>query len=180
MICKITSESIKKENTFSKLYLRFKRPIFNYVRTRTREDEVAEELTQEVFLKVYRFSDSYRDGFAFTTWLWTIARNTVSDYLRGTRHTPTDSEIQGSQYAGLPDEIPCLKTNAEAMLLKKDQRKSFFSRVRSLPRLQKRVLWLRSVHQLSYAEISKKLNISLSAVKNLAYRGKAALVAASV
>jgi RNA polymerase sigma-70 factor (ECF subfamily) len=159
------------EEAFSKLYRRFQRPVLKYVRSKIRDDEVAMEVTQEVFLKVFRFKDRYQEGYAFSTWLWTIARNAVTDHLRS-----EGSQVHHGQNEDLPpDEIPSPHKNAEALILKKDQRRTFLKKARSLTRLQKRVLWMRVIRQLSYEEISRKLGLSLSAVKNLAYRGRMTL-----
>ena len=84
----IWSES---HEAFSKVYQRFSKPLLHYIRSRISDPEVAEELTQEVFLKAYRFRDSYQERYALSTWLWTIARNTISDHLRGAK--PEDSGL---------------------------------------------------------------------------------------
>ena len=60
-------------------------------------------------------------------------------------------------------------------MIRKDERRNMLKLMRSLTRMQKRVLWLRIIHQLSYEEISRNLGMSLSAVKNLAYRAKLSL-----
>jgi DNA-directed RNA polymerase specialized sigma24 family protein len=61
------------------------------------------------------------------------------------------------------------------MAIRKDERRNYIKMMRSLTRMQKRVLWMRVIHQLSYEEISRKLGMSLSAVKNLAYRARISL-----
>lgn len=153
-------------DAFAKVYRKFSSPLRQYVRSKISDPEVAEELTQEVFLKAYRFRDSYQERYAVSTWLWTIARNTVTDHLRGLKPEGTDH---------LTEELPCARPCAESVVIRKDDRKTYLRMLRSLTRMQKRVIWMRVIHQLSYEEISKRLNMSLSAVKNLAYRGKLSL-----
>lgn len=167
------------DETFTFLYKRFYKPIAHYIRSRIHNPEVAEEITQEVFLKVHRFQDSFQEGHAFSTWLWTIAKNTVFDYLRG---------LKGNNKAAGPDftqdtsveleQLPCLRICAETRLIRRDQRRKLLKVFKVLTRLQKRVLWMRVIHQLSYQDISKQLQLSLASVKNLAYRAKITLVEA--
>jgi RNA polymerase sigma factor (sigma-70 family) len=88
--------------------------------------------------------------------------------LRGVRHENTDVPHE---------EVPCLRPCAESRIIRKDDRRTYLKMLRSLTRMQKRVIWMRVIHQLSYEEISKKLDMSLSAVKNLAYRAKRTLTA---
>lgn len=162
------------DSAFSSIYSRFKKPIFQYVANRITDIQVAEELTQEVFLKVYRFHESYDKQYAFSTWLWSIARNTVYDALRKTkiRESELGECVEAPERL---DEIPCRRSNAEALLHKKDLRRNLVKLMKPLTQLQKRVLWMRVVHQYSYAEISKQLGLSLAAAKNLAYRAKLTL-----
>lgn len=149
---------------FDKIYKRFHRPVLKFVRTRISDPEIASDLVQEVFLKLFRFRESYDPKHEFSTWLWTIARNTVTDYLRG---------VKGAPLSVSSDDLPSLLKNAEVLLLKKDQRRGVLRLLKkSLTRMQKRVLWLRVIHQLSYEEIANRLDLSLTAVKNLAHRAR--------
>jgi RNA polymerase sigma-70 factor, ECF subfamily len=158
----------ESHEAFSKVYERFRKPLLQFVKMRISDPAIAEELTQEVFLKAYRFRDSYQDRYALSTWLWTIARNTVSDHLRGPRHESSSVET---------DELACDRPCAERMAIHKEDRRTFLKMLRQLTRPQKRVIWMRVIHQLSYEEISRKLGLSLSAVKNLAHRAKTSLTA---
>jgi len=158
------------DKAFNIIYNRFRKPILHYVKARISDQEVAEEITQEIFLKAFRFRDQYEEEYAFSTWLWTIAKNTIADHLRVAR--PTSSHHDEDF---LPEDIPCTRHSAETLAIKKDERRRFIKMMKSLTRLQKRVLWMRLVHQHSYEEISKALGLSLTAVKNLGYRAKRTL-----
>lgn len=155
-------------DAFAKVYRKFSKPLHQYVRSKISDPAIAEELTQEVFLKAYRFRGSYQERYALSTWLWTIARNTIHDHLRGLSPLGQDDETG-------PDELACERPCAESVAIRKDERRTYLKMLRSLTRMQKRVIWMRVIHQLSYEEISKNLGMSLSAVKNLAYRAKQSL-----
>jgi RNA polymerase sigma factor (sigma-70 family) len=154
---------------FEDIYEKFHRAIFNYVRAKVQEDELARELTQEVFLKVHRFGASYREEYAVSTWLWTIARNTVFDHFRSV----------GSAIEVAFEEEPAGRdTGAERALSRREDFRALWARLRKLTRLQRRVVWMQLVHQLSHAEIAVRLDTSLASVKNAAYRARNSLGAA--
>ena len=163
----IIRPATKARRDFESVYRKYQRPIFRYVRARISNPDIAEEITQEVFLKAYKAEDTYNEEYAYSTWLWTIAKNAVFDHLRG---------VRGNEEELAPlDDFPSPWQGAEEIAIEKDERRSLLRMMRSLTRLQKRVLWLRIIHQLSYNEISSRLGISLAAVKNLVYRSKLAL-----
>ncbi len=158
------------EEAFKRVYSHFRRPILKFVFMKVRDEEAAEEITQEIFLKVYRSRDQYSEDYAFSTWLWTIARNTVFDSLRERKgEAVSDGDVH-------PDELECKGPSIETVLGERQQRKRIFQKLAaSLTRPQRRVLWLRVARQLTYDEIARKLGLSLSAVKNLAYRANRVL-----
>jgi RNA polymerase sigma-70 factor, ECF subfamily len=156
------------EAAYSRIYTRYKRPIQRYVSARIRDPQVCDEVTQEIFLKVHRFRDSYQGEYAFSTWLWTIARNTIADHLRKRTDAKRDYEYE-------MDEAPSLEAGAAELSELKDQRRMLFKVARALTRAQRRVLWFRIVRQLSFPEIANRLGLSVAAVKNLAHRAKQSL-----
>jgi RNA polymerase sigma-70 factor (ECF subfamily) len=163
-------------NGFSRLYSRYRKPISRYVSSRIANNHVAEELTQEVFFKAYRYRESYQERYALSTWLWTIAKNTVADYLRGMRESADDGFSQMPELTISPDDLPTKARGAEELLLTADRRRALLDAIKILTRLQKRVLFMRLIRQLSYEEIARRLGISLSAAKNLAHRAKLKLM----
>jgi RNA polymerase sigma-70 factor (ECF subfamily) len=157
---------------FNEIYRRFLKPIQSYVETRIPNETVAQEITQEIFLKVFRFSASYRFGFAFTTWLWTIARNTVTDF----RKRPLIEQSPQLQESRIPaEEAPALHPGADIVAERRTIRKTLFTLTRALSPLQRRILWMRVVVQLPYQEIAKRLNMTAAAARSLVHRAKAEL-----
>ena len=164
---------------FSKIFTKYRKLILRFVSQKVRNEEAAEEITQEVFFKAFRFRSSYRSEYAFSTWLWGIARNTIVDRIRKDRREPAHDAFQD----GEPEDyetLPCALPNAEHLLLRRGENKRLVAFLGTLTAPQRRVLWLRIMHRLSYAEIAKRLGLSLSAVKCLAYRAKATLIAGGV
>jgi RNA polymerase sigma-70 factor (ECF subfamily) len=168
---KPVSEAFREgeEWAFNSLHSRYRRPMLRYVSMRLPDAEAAEDVVQEIFMKAYRFRESYRPEYAFSTWLWTIARNTLTDHARKSHR---GDEPGASEDVG---ELPCDKPSPERLLEEVNERRNLRRLLRELTALQRRVIWLRIVHRLSYPEIAARLGLSLSAVKCLAYRAKRVL-----
>lgn len=158
---------------FNEIYRRFLKPIQAYVGTRIPNETVAQEVTQDIFLKVFRFSASYRFGFAFTTWLWTIARNTVTDF-RKRRLIEQSPQLQQESWVPA-EEAPTFHPGADIVAERRTIRKTLFRLTRALSPLQRRILWMRVVVQLPYQEIAKRLDTTAAAARSLVHRAKAEL-----
>jgi RNA polymerase sigma-70 factor (ECF subfamily) len=159
---------------FSSIYKKYSSGIYRFVNSRIRNLELVEELTQEIFLKVFRFRNAYNGNYAFSTWIWTIAKNSIFDHLRGSVQREISTQPSEGTFFCVED-FPCTAKSAESILLEKDQRKVLFRLVKRLTRLQRRVLWFRLVHHLSYDEIARKLGVSVSVVRNIIFRSKIVL-----
>jgi RNA polymerase sigma-70 factor, ECF subfamily len=162
--------------SFARIYERFEKPILSFLMQRIDDLHVAEELTQEVFLKIFRHRSSYRPEFEFSTWLWTIARNTVFDHLRQSRALRRAEEPKCAATEELDiHDIPCSKETAEQRIISEAERQQLTQMVSELPDLQRKALTLRVLKKFSYREISRTMNLSSSAVKSLISRGKNSL-----
>lgn len=167
-----------EEWAFGEIYARYHKPTLKYVSKRIDDSEAVQDLTQEIFLKIHRFRESYDLDARFESWFWTVAKNTVVDWHRK-YNLGEASEISQAQepdeytqgYA-IVDRLACPLPDAEYRVLQKANRKMLRTLMKQLTSLQRRVIWLRVIHQLSYQEISKRLGLSLSAVKCLAYRSR--------
>ena len=166
------------QSAFKRLYEKFKGPIMSYVFTLGRNQAAAEEISQDVFLKLYRVRETYRPEAKFSTWLWTLARHTSLDYLRKKREThfddPADSVYDGT--GNFLDNVEASTANAEAQLLENAERVRIDDCMEALSLSQKEALTLRTVSELSYDEISKMMGSSLASVKSLIFRAKNSLM----
>ena len=70
------------EYAFQELTHRYIRPIFNFVRRYAQAEDVAEDMAQDTFFKVWKNIHQYKKGMKFRPWLYTIARNTALDYIK--------------------------------------------------------------------------------------------------
>jgi RNA polymerase sigma-70 factor (ECF subfamily) len=130
------------------------------------ETTLAEELTQEVFVRAATKLLLFRGDCAFSTWLFRIARNTYLSWVERQR----DAEINTEEFQALPDH--CLDSDPEAYLLRAEQRTTIQQTLAMLPERQRTILLLRDLQGLAYAEIAGVLDMSLAAVKVNLHRAR--------
>ena len=161
------------EAAFSFLVEKYHRPIIHFLYRMARNQEVAEELAQEVFLRVYRARQSYRAQAKFTTWLYRIAANLAVNYARDTRH---EREAQSfsldapDKETGTKPEVAGSETSVEQSLLREERMKAIRAQVMALPERQRMAVVMHKYQEMDYREIGKVLNLSESATKSLLFR----------
>lgn len=129
---------------------------------------LAEDLCQETFYKAYKSLQSFRDVEAtFSTWLYTIARNTVLSELRKSKNKELFLEDSYSIPKVALEKLP------EQELLKNEREHLVRQAINNLPEKQRSALILREYEQLDYKEIAHILDASVSSVKSLLFRGRA-------
>jgi RNA polymerase sigma-70 factor, ECF subfamily len=161
------------DSAFESLYHKFKKPLYFFLLTMTQgRSELSEELTHEAFLKLYAKKDLFNFSVKFTTWFWTLARNTAIDELR--KKNPIDWIIAINRNDEHPDDslnslvsdFPPLEGLLDQMLQKKKLREG----ISQLKPRHREVLTLRIVGELEYAEIAAIMGIKVNAVKALIFR----------
>ncbi len=162
---------------FQLLYERFKGPIMSYVHSMIPDRAIAEDLTQEVFLKVYRVRETYEPHAQFSTWLWTIARNACIDQHRKASNREELARPQGEDSASFDlDAFEAPLASAEAQLIEQADQARVNACIEGLSPQQREALMLRTQSELPYEEIARIMGTSLSSVKSLIFRAKEALM----
>jgi len=161
------------EGGFNYLVGKYHRPMIHFLYRMVHNQAVAEELAQEVFLRVYRARDSYRAEARFTTWLYRIATNLAVNHARDTRHERTAQTI----YLDAPDEetgtTPDLADDdpsAEQQMLRDERMAAIRSHVMALPERQRMAVLMHKYQGMDYRQIGEVLKLSESATKSLLFR----------
>lgn len=154
--------SIKDEKAFSILVRRWWNKIFNFISFKIRNYDVAKELTQEVFLKIYLNIEKYDSSFKFSTWAFKIAQNLQIDYFRKQKILKTE----------LSDNSAITFKNPLSNLIESEENKKIWEAVEKLPEEFKEIIILRHLQELSYDEIAKILNLKLGTVKNRIFKAR--------
>ena len=163
------------QKAFKWLFDKYKGKVVSYMFYLTRDKMAAEDIAQEVFLKVFRFRESFDENSKFSSWLWAIARNACLDHLRRKKEVLLDDRISEDREISLVESIEDVVENAEIQLINESENQRIKECMNQLTVSQKEALLLRTFSELSYEEIATQLKVSLSSVKSLINRGKASL-----
>ncbi len=151
------------ERAFSLIVRAYEQPVYNYVLRLVGERSLAEDLTQEVFLRVYQGLKSFSDRSLFTTWLFQVTKNRVLDELRASERRPRLSVAL--------EDVPPLEV-VDAPFERVEAIDAVWRAVGLLNVDLKMALLLRDVVGLSYTEIADSLEITLATVKWRIYKAR--------
>jgi RNA polymerase sigma-70 factor, ECF subfamily len=161
------------ESGFNYLVEKYHRAMVHFLFRMVRSQAVAEELAQEVFLRVYRSRESYRAEAKFTTWLYRIATNLAVNHARDTKHERAAQNV----YLDAPDpetgatpEVADDEPSVEQRLMRDERMAAIRKHVMALPDRQRMAVLMHKYQALDYRQIGEVLKLSESATKSLLFR----------
>jgi RNA polymerase sigma-70 factor, ECF subfamily len=166
------------DSSFELLLRKYRTPVVNFLYRMVRDAAAAEDLAQEVFLRVYRARGQYLPTAKFTTWMFRIATNLALNALRDGRYRQMEVSIDQSPVAYSGDgesEQPALEVadrqaSIELELIRRDRADLIRRAVESLPEKQRAAVLLHKYQEMDYDEIARVLGCSESALKSLLFR----------
>ena len=161
------------ESAFASLVQKYRRPMIGFMYRLCRNPATAEELAQEVFLRVYRSRAGYEPSAKFTTWLYRIATNLAVNHARDTRHERPENTVrldEPDQETGTTPDLANDSLSAEEQILKRERLAAIRSVVNALPERQRVAVIMHKYQQMDYREIAGVLKLSESATKSLLFR----------
>jgi RNA polymerase sigma-70 factor (ECF subfamily) len=162
------------EMNFDQMYKKFKRPVENFILKKVKGDVMlAEELTNDVFVKALKNIAQYKSEFAITTWIFNIAKNLVIDYVRkkNLNTMSIDSvyvEWLNGEEAPQTDRLIQLNdsaNNPEEKMISDEVMKTMYARFKGLNESEKMIATMHFFDGLSYAEVAEQLAMPLGTVK---------------
>jgi RNA polymerase sigma-70 factor, ECF subfamily len=136
-----------------------------------KEEHDAADVVQDSFIKVYRKLETLKDQNSFRSWLRNIVRSTALDRLRRRRHhLSLDGGEEDVSFEPIAEDV-----NPEELLQSRELRKEIRRRILSLPEAQREVVSLKYIEGLSYEEIAKLTQSSVSSVESRLHRARARL-----
>ena len=134
-------------------------------------DAEAEDIAQQVFLRVWNSADTYTASAKFTTWLFKITRNLVFNEVRRRNRHPAlalEQEMEEHHFQAEESRI----ARPDDSLLEAELQQAIQEAIESLPEIQRMAIVLRRYEELSYEEIAEILDLSLPAVKSTLFRAR--------
>lgn len=164
-------------NAFGELIMRHERFVYNVVYRMLPNKEDAEDISQEVFIKAYKYIGKFDGKASFSTWIYKIAVNTCIDEIRKRKGKETismNNEIEGEEGAFVK-EFADSGISVEEEVIAKEGFAAIKNAIDNLSEEHKTVITLRDLEGLSYTEIAEITDSSMGTVKSRLARGRKAL-----
>jgi len=152
---------------FERLLELYSTKVFHLAYSMLRNETQAEDMTQEIFLRIWKGLPGYHGGAAISTWIYAIARNTCLTELKKRAARPTVS-LYEPEFEDALDHIPALQTNDSESGVTMDLNHM----LAQLPEKYRQVITLFYLQQKSYEEVAASLGVPLGTVKTFLFRAR--------
>jgi RNA polymerase sigma-70 factor, ECF subfamily len=161
--------------SFTVLLERHRRPVLHFLYRMVQNEGVAEELAQEVFLRVYKSRESYQPAAKFTTWVFRIATHLALNWIRDGRREKAQARLDEESGNGASRQVPDRRRTAEQELVHQAKLREVRAAIRCLPAKQRAAVMMHKYREMEYAQIADAIGCTESAVKSLLFRAYEAL-----
>jgi RNA polymerase sigma-70 factor (ECF subfamily) len=163
------------EVSFELLLQKYRTPVIHFLSRMVRDTALAEDLAQEVFLRVYRAREKYKPSAKFTTWLFRIAANLALNSVRDQRHRLRDVSVDepahvAEGHEALAVDVPSREPGVLDRMLARQRAAHIRCAILALPEKQRAAVLLHKYQGMDYGEIARVLECSESALKSLLFR----------
>lgn len=157
-------------SSFAELLGRNRNLVLNYLSRMVANRAIAEELAQDVFVRVYRSRRTYEPTAKFSTWLYRITTNVASNYFRDEKRTQNQVSLDMQDANQLRREAKDATKLVEDRLVGEVTAQQVRNAIRALPPKQRAAVVMHKYNDMDYAQISRVLGCTTSAVKALMFR----------
>ena len=155
---------------FEALVFRYLKPLYNFAYRLTGDTHEAEDIMQDTFLKVWKNLKKYRRGENFKTWIFAIARNTTTDYLRKKKHF-VFSDFEYEEGNSLTDNLADPAPSPDELFVRREGKEALEKALAKLAPLYREVILLHYREDFTFDEIGKITGKPLHTVKSQHRRG---------
>ena len=156
--------------SFTELLEKHRSPVVHFLFRMVQDHAVAEELAQEVFLRVYRSRNTYEPTAKFTTWLFRIATHLALNWLRDGKNERGQERLDDVTGDGPIREVPDRRVTVEQRMLYEVRLEEVRRAISGLPEKQRAAVLMHKYEEMEYSQIARALDCSESAVKSLLFR----------
>jgi RNA polymerase sigma-70 factor, ECF subfamily len=156
--------------SFQLLLERHRGPVIHFLYRMVQNQGVAEELAQEVFLRVYRSRSTYEPTAKFTTWMFRIATHLALNHLRDGKNEKGQQSLDAEVADGIARQVADRGPTAEQSMVREARMDEIRSAIQTLPEKQRAAVMMHKYQEMEYSQIAGALECSESAVKSLLFR----------
>jgi RNA polymerase sigma-70 factor, ECF subfamily len=156
--------------SFALLLEKHRGPVVHFLYRMVQNQAIAEELAQEVFLRVYRSRSTYEPTAKFTTWLFRIATHLALNSLRDRKNERLQMTLEDQSGDSAAREVSDSRPSIEAALLREARMEEVRRAIAGLPEKQRAAVLMHKYQEMEYGQIASALSCSESAVKSLLFR----------
>jgi len=156
--------------SFEVLLRRYRAPLVSFFVRMVRDRALAEDLAQEVFLRVYQARHRYQPEAKFTTWIYRIATNLGLNAIRDRKPTVAANDYEDQEAESETAKVADSRPTIEQQMMRTDRERMIREAVEALPEKQCVAVLLHKYQDVDYRQIAKVLGMSESAVKSLLFR----------
>jgi RNA polymerase sigma-70 factor (ECF subfamily) len=158
------------EPSFETLIERHRGTVVNHLYRLVRDRAVAEDLAQDVFLRVYRFRNRYQPEAKFTTWLFRITTNVALNWRRDTRREAAHLRLDASSHEARRIQVLDQNPRVDQQLLAEHRANEIREAIETLPPKQLAAVLMHKYEGMDYVQIADVLDCSIPALKSLLFR----------
>ena len=159
------------EASFNLLLQKYRTPLVNFLYRMVRDSGTAEDLAQEVFLRVYRARKQYSPSAKFTTWMFRIATNLALNSVRDNRFRRMQVSLDApAEEDEAPIQVPARDMRIDEHMVERDRAEFIHRAIAALPEKQRVAVLLHKYEEMDYGEIARILECSESALKSVLFR----------
>jgi RNA polymerase sigma-70 factor (ECF subfamily) len=153
------------QEAWSMLINAYSKSVYNIALNFFAERDIASDVTQEIFIKIYHNLEKFREEKNFSSWIFTISRNYCIDYWRKNKKFLMNSQE-------LDEKVSASQPTPEENLLRESEIETLRKKISQLEPDLRLILILRDIHDLSYQEIAEKFSIPEGTVKSRINRAR--------
>lgn len=166
----------KEELAFNEIFNRYYNKVKGLSLKMLKDPSEAEDITQEVFIKLLNCAHSFRGEAKFSTWLYAVTTNTIRMRFRKLNKNRGSISLDDENYSGSLDiaisKARSNSKNPESISINRELVEKLYEALNDLPEISKEVILLRGREQYTNHKISKKMNMTLPAIKSRVFRAK--------
>jgi len=163
----------QEQKAYSRLLSRYKDNIYFYILKMIGNKTSANDLTLETFDKAFQKLDTYNNEYAFSTWLYKIARNKTIDYVRKRKLNTISINYGADEEASINENtLQSGVPNPEENMIRLQEETKVMEYINAMKPKYRKLIELRFIKEYAYEEIAQKLNIPIGTVKTQLFRAK--------